>query len=146
MIPIETFFVNTFLEKIKKMEKTWYNGFMNNENILAKNLRKTRKGKGYTQAQLAEISGVTRKVIVHYENYVKKPVFENIRKIADALDISMDELTGKTESKKPKKQEDLSFSIMKKVRIIEKFPTRDQNVVFSLIKSLAEKNKIRGKL
>jgi len=128
------------------MEKTWYNGFMNNENILAKNLRKTRKGKGYTQAQLAEISGVTRKVIVHYENYVKKPVFENIRKIADALDISMDELTGKTESKKPKKQEDLSFSIMKKVRIIEKFPTRDQNVVFSLIKSLAEKNKIRGKL
>lgn len=119
---------------------------MNDVNILGKNLRKLRKEKGYTQAQLAEISGVSRRVIVHYENYIKKPVFENVKKIAEALEISMDDLVGKFESERTKKHEDVSYKIMKKVRVIEKLPTRDQNTIFSLINSMAEKNKLKGKL
>jgi transcriptional regulator with XRE-family HTH domain len=128
------------------MKTIWYNHFMNEGIILAKNLKRLRKKKGYTQAQLAEIADVSRRVIVHYENYIKKPVFENVKKIAEALDVSMDELVGHVEAGKTKKTEDASYKIMKKVRIIEKLPLRDQNAVFHFINSLAKKNKLEGKL
>lgn len=39
----------------------------------------------------------------------------------------------------------LPFKIMKKVRVIEELPTRDQNTIFSLINALAEKNKLKKK-
>lgn len=119
---------------------------MDKGKILAENLRNLRRKKGYTQSQLAELSGVSRRIVVHYENYVRKPVYENVQKMADALGVSMDELIGKTESRKAKKQDEASYKIMKKVRIIEKLPIRDQNMIFNLINSLAKKNKLEGKL
>jgi transcriptional regulator with XRE-family HTH domain len=115
-------------------------------NDLTTNLKKLRRKKGYTQAQLAEMCGLTRRIIVHYENYVKDPVFENVKKIAEALDVSIDELSGKAESGKHKKQDDVSYKIMKRVRVIEKLPKRDQDMVFSLINSLVKKNKVGGLL
>jgi transcriptional regulator with XRE-family HTH domain len=125
------------------MKNMWYTAFMND---LATNLKKLRRKKGYTQAQLAEMCGLTRRIIVHYENYVKDPVFENVKKIAEALDVSIDELSGKAESGKHKKQDDVSYKIMKRVRVIEKLPKRDQDMVFSLINSLVKKNKVGGLL
>jgi len=38
------------------------------------------------------------------------------------------------------------IKIMKRVKIIEQLPTRDQNAVFHFINSLVEKNKLKGKL
>ena len=123
-----------------------FDAFMDKGKMLAENLRNLRRKKGYTQSQLAELSGVSRRIVVHYENYVRKPVYENVQKMADALGVSIDELIGKTESRKAKKQDDASYKIMKKVRIIEKLPLRDQNMIFNLITSLAKKNKLEGKL
>ena len=113
---------------------------------MGKNLRELRRIKGYTQAQLAEMCGLTRRIIVHYENYAKDPVFENVKKIAEALDVSIDELSGKAVSDKYKKQDDVSYKIMKRVRVIEKLPKRDQDMIFSLINSLVKKNKVEGKI
>jgi transcriptional regulator with XRE-family HTH domain len=115
-----------------------------NINDFSYNLREMRRKKGYTQAELAKISGVSRRAIVHYEKYANRPSIDKVKKLADALETSDDELLGikrKSKSKK-NKSEDVSYKIMKKVRIIEKLPLRDQNAIFRLINSLAEKNKI----
>jgi transcriptional regulator with XRE-family HTH domain len=106
-------------------------------------LRAIRRMKGYTQDQLAELSGVSRRAIVHYENHAKRPTFDKIKSLADALGVSDEELSGQ---KRSKKKDEVSYKIMKKVRIIEQLPTRDQNAIFRLINSLAAKNKLKGKL
>lgn len=127
------------------MEISCYNTFMNKNEMFSNNLREIRMKKGYTQTQLAKLSGLSRRTIVHYENYVKDPVFEKVKVIADALGVSIDDLFGMSSSKKKKKDEDISFKLMKKLRIVEKLPTRDQNTIFSLINALAEKNKLKQK-
>jgi transcriptional regulator with XRE-family HTH domain len=116
------------------------------DNVFGMNLRKLRKKKGYTQTQLSEISGVSQRVIEHYEKYVKRPSIDKVKKIAHALGVSDEELLGSSVSKRTSQQIDIPYKIMKKVQIIAKLPVRDQNVVFSLINSLAEKNKAKGKL
>ena len=108
-----------------------------------KNLRNARKQKGYTLAKLAEISGISKRMIGHYETQVKKPSLDKIKKLAGALNISVIELIEDSNSKVKKTQSDISYKIMKKVRVIEELPTRDQNVIFSLINSLSEKNKLK---
>lgn len=131
------------------MEMLCYNFFMKQDktiNMFGENLRRARMAKGYTQLKLAEISGVSRRAIVHYEKHVKRPAIDKVKKLAGALDISDDELLGIKPVKSKKSEDDVSYKIMKKVRVIEKLPVRDQNMVFSLINALAEKNKIKGKL
>ncbi len=116
-----------------------------NESIsdFGKRLKEIRKSKGLTQVGLAQISGISRRVIAHYETQVIKPPIDKINILADVLDITVDELLGKSKSKKGK---DVPFKIMKHVRIIEQLPAKDQNAIFQLVKSLAEQNKIKGKL
>jgi transcriptional regulator with XRE-family HTH domain len=108
-------------------------------------LRKLRRKKGYTMEQLAERAGMSKRMIGHYETHVKRPSLEKINKIAEALDTSIEELMANIDSTTKKKNSDLSYKIMKKVRIIEELPTRDQNTIFSLINALAEKNKLKKK-
>jgi transcriptional regulator with XRE-family HTH domain len=113
-------------------------------NIFGENLRRIRKKKGLTQIELAELSGISRRVIGHYETQAVRPSIEKTKLIAKALGVSDNELLGITkEISQNKSYEDVSFKIMKKVRIVEKLPVRDQKAIFRLINSLAEKNKIK---
>jgi transcriptional regulator with XRE-family HTH domain len=111
------------------------------------NLRNIREKKGYTQAQLADISGLSRRMIGHYETLIKRPSIDKIQKLSKALNISTDELLGFHDHLHGKyKEKDTSYRIMKRVRIVEKLPKRDQDMVFSLINTLAGKNKIKEKM
>ncbi len=151
MLTYCTYFVsvnNFFFGIGKKMENTCYNYFMKISNSFGKNLREIRTKKGFTQENLAEISGVSRRMIGHYETQAKCPSLEKVEKIAKALNISIEELMEglSTPNKKNVKEEEVSKRILKKVRVIEKLPTRDQNAIFQYIKTVVEKNKLREKL
>lgn len=107
-------------------------------------LKELRRKKGLTQAELAKVSGMSRRMIVHYESYVKMPPTDKIKKIAEAIGVSSDDLIGIQKiSSKNKKRTELSYKLMKKFKIIEELPTREQNTIFSLINALAEKNKLK---
>jgi len=108
-----------------------------------RNLKRLREKNGYTQTKLAELAGVTQRVIEYYEKYAKRPSFDKVKKIANALGVPEEKLLGET-FKKSEKQ-GLSYKIMRKVRVIEELSTRDQNTVFSLINALSEKNKLKKK-
>ena len=57
-------------------------------------LRALRLEKGYTQAELAKAIGVTKSTMAKYDRGDLEPNIENIKKIAQALDVSIDILLG----------------------------------------------------
>lgn len=50
-------------------------------------IKKIRKAKELTQKQLGDILGVSQQMIVKYENNLKTPKLETIKKIATALEV-----------------------------------------------------------
>jgi transcriptional regulator with XRE-family HTH domain len=110
-------------------------------------LRTIRRMKGLTQAQLADLANTSQRMIAHYESHIKRPPLDKINDFAVALNIPVEELLENPElTKEQRKKEEVSYSIMKRVKIIEQLPTRDQKAIFRLINSLAEKNKLKGNL
>ncbi len=59
-------------------------------------LRKARKAKGLTQAELGEKVSISRQAYSTYETGKRDPDTETIAKIASVLDVSLDYLLGKT--------------------------------------------------
>ncbi|WP_459904769.1 helix-turn-helix domain-containing protein [Enterococcus thailandicus] len=66
-----------------------------------------RRAKRMTQKSLAERTGITERTIVTYEMDVKnlrKASYENVEKIADALDVRIDQIFLSSTSEKPKQE------------------------------------------
>ena len=67
----------------------------------AQNLRTIRKQAGMSQEKLAEKLGVSRQAVTKWETDAGIPDIGNLRTISDLFQISIDELLGKKETKKP---------------------------------------------
>lgn len=69
---------------------------------IGQNIKKIRKEKGITQRQLGEMTGIATITIQQYEANKYKPKIEQLKKIANALDVTLDVFIGeikKTEKK-----------------------------------------------
>lgn len=55
-------------------------------------LRKLRTEQGLSQQKLAKLSGVSQTAIYHWEKGDRRPKLEQVRRIADALDVGLYEL------------------------------------------------------
>ena len=69
----------------------------------AKNIRKYRKQKNYTQVELAKKLNYGYTAIANYESGRNEPSFDSLIKLAEVVDVTSDELLGvklKTEEKK----------------------------------------------
>ena len=107
------------------------------------NLRAARKALGYTLDRLADISGISKRMISHYETQVKRPSIDKIKILADALNASVNDLIGAKDTSKNKKEETKTYmKIMKKARIIEQLPEREQKAIFNFINTVADRNKL----
>lgn len=62
-------------------------------------LKIMRIKKGFTQAKLAEVSGVEHALINKYENGKTSPTLKTLRKIAQALDCDVRQLMGEETEK-----------------------------------------------
>ncbi|MGH9366332.1 MAG: helix-turn-helix domain-containing protein, partial [Thermoanaerobaculia bacterium] len=63
---------------------------------LGDRIRKFRLAKGLTQTELGKMVGVTQRVITYYEVRGVSPPPDLLVRIADALDVWLDELFGRT--------------------------------------------------
>lgn len=64
--------------------------------MLAKNIKKYREKKGWTQQKLAEKSGLSYNAITKLEQGIaKQPTIQTVSKLADAFGISIDVLIGR---------------------------------------------------
>lgn len=64
-------------------------------NVFPQRLKQLRQKKGLTQQKLAEILGIKRNTYSDWENGKTEPGFENLIKLADLLEVSIDWLFGR---------------------------------------------------
>ena len=67
--------------------------------IIAKRLKELRLERGYTQSQIAIYSDITETAYQNYELMQRVPRVEVLVKIADFYNVSLDYLTGRTNTK-----------------------------------------------
>ncbi len=71
--------------------------------LLSEQVKKFRKKKGIPQDKLAHLAGISFSTLAKIESgTAKQPTFDTLIKIADALEISLDELAGRKIKKSPK--------------------------------------------
>ena len=58
-------------------------------------VRSARESRGMSQLDLANKTGLQPAAISHFETGQRSPSFENLRKLADALSVSVDYLLGR---------------------------------------------------
>lgn len=62
--------------------------------VFPSRLRSAREFRGFSQGDLAEKTGLQPSAISHFETGSRKPSFDNLRILADNLDVSTDYLLG----------------------------------------------------
>jgi transcriptional regulator with XRE-family HTH domain len=97
----------------------------------------TREAKGWNQSELAEKSGVSRVMIGKYERGEAVPSIDAAKKIADALDVTLDYLVGEGTNAK------LDKKTLKRFQDIEHLEDTKRNVLFDLIDTYIRDAKIR---
>ena len=65
------------------------------KNLFSVRLKELRLKKGLTQTELGEKVGVKQSTFTNWENGKREPSFENLVKLADLLDVSLDSLFGR---------------------------------------------------
>lgn len=63
--------------------------------IFARRLRAAREKRDLSQEELATRTGLQPSAISHFETGSRKPSFDNLRRLADALDVTTDYLLGR---------------------------------------------------
>src|SRR5260370_39399386 len=63
--------------------------------IFPERLRTARETRGFSQGELAARAGLQPSAISHFETGTRKPSFDNLRRLADALEASTDYLLGR---------------------------------------------------
>ena len=85
-----------------------------------------RKKKGFSQADLGKMIGTSGDVVGRYERGDISPSVEVVSKIADALEVSVDYLLGKTKMEMYKQA-------MKRLEDISNLPDESKRFVLNLI-------------
>lgn len=101
-------------------------------------LRAARDRRGVSQADLAAKSGFEPSAISHFESGRRSPSFENLRRLADALNVSTDYLLGRDEHVGA-----AGPAAQKLYRNAEKLTERDLEQIADFAEMLARKNKPR---
>ncbi|MDP9974561.1 transcriptional regulator with XRE-family HTH domain [Variovorax paradoxus] len=63
--------------------------------VFPERLRTAREYRGLNQAELATKAGLQPSAISHFETGARKPSFDNLHLLADALDVTIDYLLGR---------------------------------------------------
>ena len=91
-----------------------------------KQLSELRKAKKFSQEELAKLAGVHTNVLGRYERGEAKPSIEIAVKLAEALEVSLDFLVGKSDLQ-------IDKGIADKILTIQKLPEQDrEHILFTL--------------
>lgn len=109
----------------------------------AERLKTLRKQEKFTQVQIAEKLDISQQAYASWERGVKKPTQENLVKIAQILNVSVDYLVGNSENK----DDDLD-NIELLFRMNSKGLTNEEKEIFKkeLIEFMKERKKIFDEL
>lgn len=97
-----------------------------------------RKQKKMSQAELGKISGINGDIVGKYERDEMKPSIETAKKLADALEISLDYLVGDGELKI------LDKKTLKRLEDIDKLSDKDKDYIFYTLDNLIKAAKLKS--
>ena len=102
-------------------------------------LRKAREAKGLSQSELANKAGFQPSAIAHFESGRRSPSLDNLRRLADALSVTLDSLLGREPD--PKSAGPAAEQLL---RDFSRMPAKDQETVADIARMLAEKQRRKG--
>ena len=100
-----------------------------------KRLKTARAMRQWNQNELAEKAGLPSSSIAHFEIGSRKPSFDNLRRLAIALDVTTDYLLGRVDSPEMSESGDPLF------RDFSKLTGNDLELARDFVKMLAKRNK-----
>ena len=105
--------------------------------IFAERLRYAREGlRGLSQGDLAKKTGLQPAAISHFETGGRKASFNNLRKLAAALDVTIDYLLGRSDD--PMAHGEVAAKL---ARHVENFSSEDMDLAENFLKMLSDRNK-----
>lgn len=104
---------------------------------LGENMMLVRKKKGLSQAELGKLIGTSGDVVGRYERGDIKPSIDVVGKIADALEVSLDYLVGKSAVQ-------LDKQMLKRFQDISELDEAKRNTLFDLIDTYIRDAKVRS--
>lgn len=66
--------------------------------VFKERLKKAREIRGWNQSELGEKAGMPASSIAHFETGTRKPSFDSLRRLANALEMTTDFLLGRADS------------------------------------------------
>ena len=102
-------------------------------------LTTVRKRKKLSQADVGKLICVNGDAYGRYERNEVKPTIEMATMIANALEVSLDYLVGKTNL-------ELDNSMLKRVEAVSNLPNKEKETVYLLLDSFLDRMKLQGVL
>ena len=103
---------------------------------LGKKVAELRKQKGYNRDELGKIVGTSGAVIGRYERGEITPSVEIAKKIAEALEVSLDFLVGTTD-------QELDKATLNRINEVAKLSPKEKELVFEFLDAFITKAKIK---
>lgn len=110
-------------------------------NYISNKIKELRGECNWSQSELAKQSGVTASAISMIESGQRIPSLVVIRKISDALKVSVSELTGETTQEEASQHAQAFFRQFKDLNDLDK---EDQKIIMDFVKRLKEKSSAKG--
>lgn len=107
--------------------------------IFRERLREARKLRGYNQDELATKAGMPASSVAHFEGGTRKPSFESLRRLANALEITTDYLLGRADDPEMSQAGDPLY------RDVARLTGSDREIAKDFLKMLAERNARKDK-
>jgi transcriptional regulator with XRE-family HTH domain len=105
-----------------------------------KRLAELRKAAGYTQEQLAQAIGASRRMVAYYETESQHPPIHILIELANALSLSTDQLLGVTPTKNGAPHG--NSHLVRRLKQLESLPSNDQKAIFKFIDALIAQRRV----
>ena len=103
-------------------------------------LRQLRTARKVTQTRVAELLGVSPRVYTRWESGDATPIFATVVKIADILDVSLDEMAGRTETDPEAKIHNPELHRL--YQKVDQLSDEDQKALVILLDSLVKRSRV----
>lgn len=108
-------------------------------------LAQLRQANGFTQQELGDEVGISRRMIAYYERQSEHPPTTQLPAIARALKVSTDELLGTATARKRTGRERDS-RLERRLQQIEKLDSADKRQIMQLIDAFIERGQLKRKM
>ena len=112
--------------------------------MFAENVTRHRKKKGLSQYDLADLTGISRRMIGHYESRGIIPPADRLQSLADSLEIPVYKLFKQTGADQSPETDlgNIDPRSVKKLRDILSLPADDRNDLYRILNKMLRKNQL----